>query len=258
MTCTPYSRFNTVLSCFTKITMMFKKLFLAIFCFQFISCDPAALQKALETIGTGELTSTEISGGLKEALEIGIGKGSALLSERDGYYKSAYKILLPPEARKVADKLRNVPGFTNLEETILEKINRGAEDAAKKAKPIFVSAIRQMTFADAMDILMGGENAATTYLNHSTHAALYQEFNPVIVESLDKFNARKYWKDAVDVYNKIPFVEKANPDLDDYVTTEALDGLFSMVGKEELNIRTNIAARTSDLLKKVFAKQDGK
>ncbi|TAK31745.1 MAG: DUF4197 domain-containing protein [Saprospiraceae bacterium] len=238
--------------------MMFKKLFLAIFCFQFISCDPAALQKALEAVGTGELTSAEISGGLKEALEIGIGKGSALLSERDGYYKSAYKILLPPEARKVADKLRNVPGFTNLEETILEKMNHGAEDAAKKAKPIFVSAIRQMTFADAMDILMRGENAATTYLNHSTHAALYQEFNPVIVESLDKFNARKYWKDAVDVYNKIPFVEQANPDLDDYVTTEALNGLFSMVGKEELNIRTNIAARTSDLLKKVFAKQDGK
>ena len=238
--------------------MMLKKIFFAFLCLQMMSCDPAAFQKALETLGTGELTSAEISGGLKEALEISIGKGSDLLSKRDGYYKSAYKIMLPPEARKVADKLRNVPGFTNVEETILEKINRGAEDAAKKAKPIYVRAIRKMTFADAMDILMGDKNAATTYRNRTTHSALYQEFNPVIVESLDKLNARKYWKDAVEVYNKIPFVEKANPDLDDYVTTEALNGLFSMVEKEELNIRTNISARTSALLKKVFAKQDGK
>lgn len=237
---------------------MVKKIFLAILCFQLMSCDPAALQKALEPPGTGELSTVEISGGLKGALEIGIGKGADLLSKRDGYYKSTYKIMLPPEARKVADKLRNVPGFTNVEETILEKINRGAEDAAKKAKPIFVNAIRQMTFADAMDILMGDKNAATTYLNRMTHAALYQEFNPVIAESLDKFNARKYWNDAVDVYNKIPFVEKANPDLDDYVTNEALAGLFGMVEQEELNIRTNISARTSDLLKRVFAKQDGK
>ncbi|MBI5917663.1 MAG: DUF4197 domain-containing protein [Bacteroidetes bacterium] len=237
---------------------MIKKFLLFLFCFQLVSCDPAALQRSLETLGAGELSSAEVSSGLKQALEIGIGKGSETLSKRDGYYKSAYKILLPPEARKVADKLRNVPGFTNLEEVILEKINRGAEDAARKAKPIFVNSIRQMTFADAMDILMGADNSATTYLNRTTSDTLYQEFNPVIVQSLDKFDARKYWQDAVNVYNKIPFVEKANPDLDDYVTQQALNGLFSMVEVEEKNIRTNIAARTTDLLKKVFAKQDKK
>ena len=185
-----------------------------------------------------------------------LSKGADVLSATDGYFKSPYKILLPPEARKVADKLKNVPGFKNFEETILEKINRGAEDAAKKAKPIFVSAITQMTFADAMNILMGEKNAATVYLERTTSDKLYQEFNPVIVESLDKFDARDYWSKAVTTYNKIPFVEKANPDLDDYVTKEALNGLFGMVAKEELNIRTNLAARTSDLLRRVFAKQD--
>ncbi|MBI1226400.1 MAG: DUF4197 family protein [Bacteroidetes bacterium] len=235
---------------------MIKKFLLVFFCFQLVACDPAALQRTLDALGSSELTTSEVSAGLKEALEIGIGKGSDALSKQDGYYKSAYKILLPPEAQKVAAKLRNVPGFTNVEERILEKINRGAEDAAKKAKPIFVSAIRQMTFSDAMNILMGEKNAATVYLNRTTSDQLYQEFNPVIVQSLDKFDARKYWSDAVNAYNKIPFVEKANPDLDDYVTKQALNGLFSMVEKEELDIRTNIASRTSDLLKKVFAKQD--
>ncbi len=233
-----------------------KKLLFIFFCFQLTACDPAALQSALETLGAGELTNAEVSSGLKQALEIGIGKGSDLLSKKDGYYKSAYKILLPPEARKVTEKLSGIPGFSNVENIILEKINRGAEDAAKKAKPIFVSAIRQMSFADAMDILLGEKNAATSYLNRTTHDPLYNEFNPVIVQSLDKFDARKYWKDAVNAYNKIPFVQKANPDLDDYVTNEALKGLFAMVEKEELNIRSNVAARTTDLLKKVFAKQD--
>lgn len=234
-----------------------KKLMIAFFCLSLVSCDPAALQQVMDTLGTGELTSAEIGSGLKQALEIGIGKGAQKLSAKDGYFKSAYKIGLPPEAQKVADKLRNVPGFSNVESVILEKINRGAEDAAKRAKPIFVSAIRQMTFRDAMDILMGDKNAATSYLNRTTNSQLYSEFNPVIVKSLDKFKARKYWEDAVNAYNKIPFVQKANPDLDDYVTTEALKGLFSMVEKEENNIRTNVSARTTDLLKKVFAKQDG-
>ena len=233
-----------------------KKLFFVFLCFQLTACDPAALQSALDALNAGELTNTEVSSGLKQALELGIGKGSDLLSKKDGYYKSAYKILLPPEARKVTEKLSAIPGFSNVENIILEKINRGAEDAAKKAKPIFVSAIKQMSFADAMNILMGEKNAATTYLNRTTNTQLYSEFSPVINQSLDKFDARKYWKDAVNTYNKIPFVQKVNADLGDYVTNEALKGLFSMVEKEELDIRSNVASRTTDLLKKVFAKQD--
>lgn len=236
---------------------MLKKITLFSLIILMSSCTTTQIQEALSTLaGAGELTSAEAGAGLKEALNIGIGKGSDRLSTKDGYFKSAYKILLPEEARKVTDKLQGVPGFSQVEEEILEKINRGAEDAAKKAKPIFVAAIKQMTFTDAMDILMGDKNAATQYLNRTTYDKLYAEFNPVIIESLDKFNARKYWSDAVNTYNKIPFVEKVNTDLGAYVTEQALTGLFGMVEKEELNIRNNVTARTTDLLKKVFAKQD--
>lgn len=213
----------------------------------------------MDTItGSGTLTSAEIASGLKQALEFGISEGAQRLSERDGYYKSIYKILLPPEARKVTERLQAIPGFSDVEEIILEKINRGAEDAAKKAAPIFVDAIKAMTFNDALGILMGENNAATTYLHQATYDRLYDTFNPVIIESLDKFNARQYWADAVNTYNKIPFIEKANPDLDDYVTQEALEGLFSMVAKKELDIRNNVSARTTDLLRRVFAKQDNR
>lgn len=221
------------------------------------ACTPQEIQNALGTItGGGPLTSAEIGAGLKQALEFGISEGAQRLSERDGYFKSQYKILLPPEARKVTERLQAIPGFSDVENIILEKINRGAEDAAKKAAPIFVDAIKAMTFEDALGILMGDKNAATSYLNNATFQKLYGEFNPVIVESLDKFNARQYWSDAVNVYNKIPLIEKANPDLGDYVTSEALKGLFSMVEKKELDIRNNVGARTTELLQKVFAKQD--
>ncbi len=235
---------------------MKKLLLLSFLTIAFSSCD-VLQQIASDAMSQPvQLTTAEIASGLKQALEIGITEGAGKLSQTDGYFKSAYKISLPPEAQKVAARLRNVPGFTDVENIILEKINRGAEDAAKKAAPIFKSAITQMTFNDAMGILMGSQNAATQYLNKATYNQLYTEFNPVIVESLDKFNARKYWTDAVNAYNKIPLVEKANPDLDDYVTKQALAGLFSMVEKKELEIRTNIASRTTDLLKRVFAKQD--
>jgi len=223
------------------------------------ACDPATVQRALDTaskLAEQPLTQEQIGQGLKEALTIGITEGSNLLSQTDGYYKSAYKILLPEEAQKLTSKLKNVPGFADVEAIILEKINRGAEDAAKQAAPIFVDAIKQMSFTDATQILLGDKNAATLYLNNATYDKLYQSFSPVIIASLDKFNARKYWSDAVKEYNRIPLLEDVNPSLDDYVTKQALQGLFTMVEKKELDIRTNIASRTTDLLKKVFAKQD--
>lgn len=235
---------------------MTKKLFFIPVLLVFVSC--AELQKAAKSASAmlAEPTSAEIGNGLKEALNQGISKGVDVLSARDGFYKSAYKILLPEEARKVTGKLKNVPGFSNVEDIILEKINRGAEDAATKAKPIFISAIKKMTFSDALNILMGSDNAATGYLQKTTTEDLYKEFNPVIVASLDKFEARKYWADAVNAYNKIPLVKKVNSDLDDYVTRSALTGLFSMVEKKESDIRRNKISRNSELLKKVFAKQD--
>jgi len=235
-----------------------KQLTLLLAVFVFTACDTTAdLGKILGTVlGENGLTSTEISNGLKQALEIGIGKGSDLHAKPDGYYKSRYKILLPAEARKVTDRLQGVPGFSKLEENVLEKINRGAEDAATRAKPIFVNAIKSMSISDALGILKGDKDAATKYLERTTFQQLYNEFNPVIVTSLDKFNARTYWSDAVTTYNRIPLVDKADPNLDDYVTRMALNGLFAQVAQEELNIRNNIRARTTDLLRKVFAAQD--
>ncbi len=215
------------------------------------SCD------TLQQLSAGlEPTTAEIGQGLKQALEFGISEGATLLSQRDGYLKSEYKILLPAEARRVTDKLKFIPGFSDVENIILEKLNRAAEDAATAAKPIFVNAIKQMTFDDALNILMGPDNAATQYLDSKTHDPLYSEFHPVVVSSLNKFNAIEYWADAVNAYNKIPLVEKVNPSLDQYVTEKALDGLFGMVAKKELQIRTDINSRTTDLLRKVFSKQD--
>lgn len=221
----------------------------------FMLAGCAELQQLVNTT-MSEPTNAEISDGLKEALNIGISKGADQLSAKDGYYKSAYKILLPPEARKVTDRLQSVPGFSNVEDVILEKINRGAEDAATKAKPIFIKAIKSMTISDVVNILMGADDAATQFLKNATYSALYSEFNPVIVNSLNKFNAIEYWSKATNAYNSIPLVKQVNTRLDDYVTNQALDGLFKMVANEEKEIRRNPVKRVSELLKKVFAKQD--
>ncbi len=226
------------------------------FTLTFTACD--VLQQVATTALEKGLTNEDIGGGLKEALTLGIGKGSDVLSQKGGYFNSAFKILLPPEARQVTDRLKIIPGFNKAEDIILEKINSGAEDAAAKAKPIFVNAIKQMTISDALNILMGDKNAATEYLKRTTYQALYAEFNPVIVTSLDKFDARKYWGDAVNTYNKIPLIKKVNPSLDEYVTTQALNGLFTMVAEKELSIRSNTGERVTNLLRRVFAKQDGR
>lgn len=222
-----------------------------------ISCDSKMLEDTLDEImGGGGLSNDQIASGLKEALNKGVHTGVASLSKTNGYFSSPYKILLPKEAQDVVRTLSKVPGFNNVENEIITKVNRAAEDAAKKATPIFASAIRQMSFSDVMGILKGNNNAATSYLERTTSSKLYSEFNPVIVNSLNKYNVLDYWEDAVKAYNKIPLVNKMNPRLDDHITNKALDGLFKMVAKEELNIRTNLRARTSDLLKKVFALQD--
>lgn len=220
-----------------------------------LSCDPADLQKVLDS--TSALTGEETARGLKEALNFGVDEAVSFLSAEDGYNKSIYRILLPEEARKVTDKLKIVPGFSNVEDVIIEKINRAAEDAAKSAGPIFLDAVKRMSFQDAMNILMGEKNAATNYLERNTNQALYGEFNPVIQSSLNNFGALDYWADAVNAYNKIPFISKVNPDLGDHVTNTAMDGLFSLVAKKEEGIRSDVNQRTTSLLKKVFAKQDG-
>lgn len=231
-----------------------KKIYFFLLPLFLISCDPADIQKAMDTLNV--VSNTDIANGLKQALNFGVDESVEFLSKDGGYYNSVYKILLPPEARKVTDKLKSIPGFGDIEEVLIKKLNQGAEDAASKAGPIFFDAIKAMTFDDAMNILMGPENAATSYLSDKTYNNLYGEFNPIIDTSLNKFSVQEYWGKAVNTYNKIPFIDKVNPDLGDYVTTEALEGLFSLVAKKEMGIRNDVSQRTTDLLKKVFAKQD--
>lgn len=215
------------------------------------------LNKAKQTVmGGGELSQEEAGNGLKEALNIGVDEAVNFLSRQDSYFKSQYKIILPSEAQKVTSKLKMVPGFADVEQQLIEKMNRAAEDAASKAKPIFGNAIKKMTFRDALNILMGNPDAATRYLESTTYDQLYAEFLPVIQASLDKVNAIEYWRTAVTAYNKIPFIEKTNPELDDHVNKTALKGLFSLVEIKEQKIRTDVNLRSSDLLKKVFARQD--
>ena len=206
-----------------------------------------------QTQGIG---GVDIAGGLKEALNNGISKQVTKLTTTDGFYRNELvKILLPEELRKVDSGLRKL-GLNSLADEGLKVLNRAAEDAVKEATPIFVDAVRNMSFADARGILMGNQNSATSYLQNSTSTALYGKFNPVIRNSFTKVGADKVWANIITKYNSIPLINKVNPDLTDYVTNQAMNGVFKMVAVEEKNIRTNINARTSILLQKVFAMQD--
>ncbi len=229
-------------------------LILLIISFNISNAQIGNLKDRLKSVAGGD--KSEVANGLKEALEVGVSKGSDFLSQKNGYFESPYKIFLPEEAKTVINRVKNVPGFNNIEADLTERINRAAEDAATKAKPIFKQAITSMSIADAMNILMGPNNAATNYLNKTTYQSLYEAFQPVILESLNKVNAVDLCESATNAYNKIPMVKKTNPRLDDHVTHRALDGLFALIAKEELEIRTNTAARSTELLKKVFAQQD--
>ncbi|MCO6464418.1 MAG: DUF4197 domain-containing protein [Saprospiraceae bacterium] len=221
-----------------------------------VSCDPKDLQKVLDAVSNVPLSNADIAAGLKEALDKGVDNSVKTLAVKDGYYASIYKILLPEEASNVIDKLKFIPDFADLETQAIKKINQAAEDAASKAGPIFLNAIKQMTIEDAMGILMGNKNAATQYLHNKTYTPLYNEFKPVMINSLNKFGALDLWSDAINQYNSLPFVSRINPDLADHVTNKALEGLFNLIEKKELGIRSDISQRTSDLLRKVFAKQD--
>ena len=235
-----------------------KKIVLSLVAFSLFGC--AEMQQVLDQLpaGTGVLSQAEIGSGLKEALNNGITKQVSKLTATDGFLKNeAVKILLPEELQTVDKKLRQI-GMSKLADEGLKVINRAAEDAVKEATPIFVDAVKQMTFTDAKNILMGNESSATTYLQNSTSTALYAKFNPVIKNSFTKVGADKVWSQIITKYNSIPLVKKVNPDLTDYTTNKAMEGVFKMIAVEEKDIRTNLASRSSDLLKKVFALQDSK
>ncbi|SRR5690554_2190300 len=231
-----------------------KKILSLIFLLPLLSC--AELQQIAEQIP--QSNTLDISQGLKEALNKGISEQVTKLTTTDGFFKNEMvKILLPEELQKVDKTLRDI-GLSSLADEGLKVLNRAAEDAVKEATPIFVNAIKEMSFNDARNILMGADNAATLYLQNTTSNALYTKFSPVVNNSLSKVGADKVWTQIIDRYNKVPLVKKVNPDLTDYVTNQAMQGVFTMVAVEEKNIRTNVSARTSDVLKRVFALQDNK
>lgn len=207
------------------------------------------------TSGIGNL---DIASALKEALDKGIDKQVTKLTALDGFYKNpSVKILFPAELQKVDKALRKI-GLSSLADEGIKSLNRAAEDAVKESTPIFVDAVKQMSFTDAKTILMGNDNAATSYLQKTTNAPLYKKFNPVVTASIGKVGADKVWATIIKKYNSLPLVQKINPDINDYVTQKALDGVYKMIAVEEKDIRTNLKSRTSDLLQQVFALQDKK
>ena len=235
-----------------------KIIFLTTALFVFSGCE--TLNQAgqiLTESGLGNPSTAEISSGLKQALEFGMSAGSDRLSATDGFFSNAaIKILFPEEALKVERTLRSV-GLNDLADNVILSLNRAAEAAAIEAKPIFISAIKGMTFSDASNILLSGQqDAATIYFRRVTNEQLNQKFNPIIQSNLNKVGATRYWTDAITAYNNIPFVSKVNPNLSAYVTQKAIDGIFHEIAQEELKIRNRISARSTPLLQKVFAYAD--
>lgn len=212
----------------------------------------SVLEEYKSTAGPGPLTNGEVISGLREALTVGTNNSTALTSKLDGYYKNPEIFIpFPPEAIKVKEKVEALGMKKQVNEFVMT-MNRAAETAAKEAAPIFISAITSMSIADGFKILRGNDNAATTYLKQKTSGQLKVKFNPVVKNAIDKVKVTQYWNPVITTYNKIPFIEKQNPNLEDYITTKAMDGLFLMIEKEEKKIRKDPLARVTDILKRVF------
>lgn len=229
---------------------MFKNLLLVAFgLFTFSSCETLSKIPG----GFGPVTEAEASEGIRQALSNGITTAIFNLNKQDGFFgNNAYKLFFPPDARKIETTLRDIGLGSQVDRAILQ-INRAAEDAVGYAKPVFVNAIKQMTIQDAMNIIRGGNTAATDYFREKTRDQLLQAFSPSIKESLDKLQATRYYGDVVNAYNRIPTTfNKLNPDLTSYVVNKATDALFDQIAMEEKNIRENPVARTTAILKKVF------
>lgn len=245
---------------------MNKKILVIAFLGLFSSCSSQAqlsstlgkvlggLQNASTSTGTNNATgSNNIADALKQALTIGISNGSAEASKMDGFFKNELiKLAVPPEALKVTQTLRKL-GFGSEVDKFTLSLNRAAEDAAKKAKPIFVKSITSMTIPDALTILKGSDDAATQYLKKTTNQELYDTFYPVVDSTLKLNKATEYYSSLVTQYNKLPMVKKVNPNLKEYATQKTIDGLYTLIAQEEKKIRVDPAARVTDLLKSVFS-----
>lgn len=236
---------------------MIKRIFALLVVFNIMAC--AELQQVVDSLpqGTSDvLGNADIAAGLREALDKGIDKQVTKLTAEDGFFKNELvKIVLPEELQKVDTALRKI-GLSSLADEGLKVLNRAAEDAVSEATPIFVNAVKDITFDDAKNILLGVDDAATSYLTSKTQTELYNKFKPVINNSFSKVGADQIWSNLITKYNNIPLTNNVNPDLTDYVTQEALKGVYTMIAVEEKEIRTKVSSRSTDLLKKVFALQD--
>ncbi|SET45277.1 DUF4197 domain-containing protein [Hymenobacter actinosclerus] len=215
---------------------------------------PAQTGPTIPTTRPGGLSSDEAARGLKEALSIGISKGTDQASKTDGFYLNRLiRIPFPPDAQRVATTLRTL-GLGSQVDKFELTLNRGAEQAAQSAKPIFLTAIKSLTFKDVWGILTGEKDAATNYLKRTTTEQLTTAFRPIVQRSLDQVGATKYYTDLTTRYNRIPLVTPVQTDLNQYATGKAIDGLFTLVAQEEANIRENPVARTTELLRRVFGR----
>ncbi len=231
-------------------------LFYSLLALTLLSCDQ--LNTLAQNAGTALPPSeSEISNGIREALIVGAKNAINETSKKNGFLNnSLIKIPFPAEAQKVEKAARDL-GLDAQVDQFIETMNHGAEQASAKATDIFISSIKQMTLQDVYDIWRGDNDAATQYLIRTTSDRLRSEFRPIIKQSLDKVQVTKYWSPLVDNYNKIPFVTKVNPDLDEYVLEETLEGLFVVIAQEEAAIRENPQARVSEILQRVFGYNGG-
>jgi hypothetical protein len=234
---------------------MFRKLSIFLLVFPLVSC--AQLQQVVKNLPqVQQIPTVDIASGLREALTTGIDKQVSKLTQKDGFFKNELvRIGLPEDLRKVDKALRKI-GLSSLADEGLKALNRAAENAVNEATPVFISAVKDIKFDDAKTILLGNNSAATEYLTTKTETALYQKFNPVIKQSFSKVGADKIWANLINKYNTIPFTKSVNADLTDYVTTEALKGVYKMIAIEEEEIRTKLSSRTTTLLQQVFKLQD--
>jgi hypothetical protein len=235
---------------------MIKRIVALLMIFNLVAC--AELQQVVDSLPQSGsiLSNTDIASGLRQALDLGIDKQVTKLTQTDGFFKNdLVKILLPEELQKVDNALRKI-GLSNLADEGLKVLNRAAEDAVKEATPIFINAVKGITFDDAKNILLGDDNAATSYLTTKTQTELYAKFKPVINKSFSNVGADQIWTNLITKYNNLPLTNNINTDLTDYVTGEALKGVYTMIAVEEKEIRNKVSSRSTDLLKNVFALQD--
>ena len=225
----------------------------------FCSCSSQGMKSLWDSVNTstssGALTNGEVIAGLKEALTIGARESATSASKVDGFYKNPkIAIPFPAEAQKVKDVL-STTGFSKQISAFEESMNRAAEEAAKGAFDVFAGAVREMTIQDGFAILNGGDMAATNYLREKTGIPLKEKFSPIVKNAIDKVNVTSYWSPLVNAYNMVPGVTRQNPNLEDYITTKAIDGLMTLIAEQEMKIRQDPAAQVTALLKKVFGKK---